>query len=108
MNPAIRRIIDHMKANLQRRLTLTDLARSAKLSRSRMSDLFKAETGLSPGKYLKTLRMQKAAELLETTSLTVEQIRAKVGMRDKSHFIRAFKKTYGKTPSKYRARRVLP
>jgi AraC-like DNA-binding protein len=63
---------------------------------------------MSPGQYLNTLRMEKTAELLETTSLTVKQIRAKVGMQDESQFVRVFKKTYGVTPSEYRARRTLP
>lgn len=62
---------------------------------------------MPPGQYVKTVRMRKAAELLETTSLTVKQIRAKIGMQDESRFVRAFKKTHGLTPSDYRARRTL-
>ena len=96
-----------MNSNLHRKLSLNDLARSARLSRSRMSYLFKTQTGVPPGLYLKTLRLKKACELLETTSMSVMEVGAMVGMQDKSHFLRAFKKAYGLTPSEYRARRTL-
>ena len=63
---------------------------------------------MSIGEYLKNLRMQKAGELLETTSLNVKEVAAAVGMRDQSHFVRAFKKSYGLTPSQYRDKTVSP
>ncbi len=107
MSPPIRTIVGYINSNLDRRLTLNDLARSARLSRSRMCYLFKEEIGMPPAQYVKTVRMQKAAELLETTSLTVKQIRAKIGMQDESRFVRAFKKMYGLAPSHYRTRRSL-
>lgn len=107
MSPTIRTIVVYINSNLDGRLTLNDLARSARLSRSRMCSLFKEEMGIPPGRYVKTVRMRKAAELLETTSLTVKQIRGRVGMQDKSHFVRAFKQAYGLAPSGYRARRTL-
>lgn len=107
MNSKIQRIIDHMNSNLQEKVTVIDFTRLAKLSRSRTYELFRAETGISPGQYVNSLRMQKAAELLETTSLTLKQIRAKVGMRDKSTFLRAFKQAHHLTPSEYRTRSRL-
>jgi transcriptional regulator GlxA family with amidase domain len=107
MNPKIQKIIDHMNSNLHRKLTLSGLAGSVKLSRSRMCYLFRTETGTSPGQYLKTLRIQTAAALLTSTSLTIGQIRAKVGIKDKSYFLQAFKAKYGLTPSAYRARSKL-
>src|ERR1700730_2547271 len=106
MSPRIQRIADHMNSNLHRKLSLNDLARSANLSRSRMSYLFKTQTGMSPGLYLKTLRLKKACELLETTSISIKEVRANVGMQDQSHFIREFKRVYGVTPSQYRAKQA--
>lgn len=103
MNPKIQKIINHMNSNLHRKLTLSGLAGSVKLSRSRMCSLFRTETGTSPVQYLKNLRIHTAAELLRITSLPVKQIRAKVGMTDKSYFVQAFKAKYGLTPSEYRA-----
>jgi two-component system response regulator YesN len=46
--------------------------------------------------------MQKAAELLGTSSLSVKEIAVSVGINDPSHFVRDFKKSHGLTPSQYR------
>ena len=46
--------------------------------------------------------MQRAKELLETTFLSVKEIRNNIGVNDHSHFIREFKKSYGMTPAQYR------
>jgi len=93
-----------MNSNLEHQLTLDGFSLLAKLSKSRMRDLFMAETSTSPGRDLKALRMKKARELLESTSLSVREIRVEVGMQDHSHFARGFKKMCGLTPSQYRAK----
>ena len=58
---------------------------------------------MSPIKYLKLLRMEKAKHLLETTFLSVKEITYRVGINDDSHFVRDFKKAYGTAPTQYRA-----
>lgn len=58
---------------------------------------------MSPIKYLKLLRMEKAKHLLETSFLSVKEITYRVGINDESHFVRDFKKTYGKAPTQYRS-----
>lgn len=103
MNPKVQAVLDFMKANFDRNLSITDLACSIQLSRSRLCYLFKTEVGMPPLQYLKSLRMHKACELLETSLLSVKEIRARVGYTDDSHFLRDFKKTKNLTPSKYRA-----
>lgn len=100
----VKKLVDYISSNLDRRLTLDDVAQAAKLSRSRVSYLFKAQTGMAPLQYLKLRRMGKARELLETTSLSIKQIRAIVAMEDRSHFEREFKKAYGVTPSQCRTK----
>lgn len=102
MSPKTQRIAHHLSANLNQRASLDDLAKLVKLSRSRLCYTFKAEMGISVGQYFKKLRMRKAGELLETTSLSVKEIAGRVGMTDQSHFVRDFKKTHGLTPSQYR------
>ncbi len=108
MNPKIRRIIDQMSTQLHRKQSLNDLARSSKLSRSRVCYLFKTQTGKSPGQYLKALRLETARGLLENTSLSVKEIRARVGMYDESHFVRDFTRVHGVTPSRYREQCTSP
>jgi transcriptional regulator GlxA family with amidase domain len=46
--------------------------------------------------------MERARSLLETTFLSLKQIMIEVGLRDKSHFVRDFKITYGLPPARFR------
>lgn len=80
------------------------MAASVNLSPSRFQHLFKLETGISPASYLKALRIEEARRLLETTFLTNQEIIARVGIRDESHFARDFKKAHALSPGQYRAR----
>jgi AraC family transcriptional regulator len=95
--------INLMKSDPARELSLREIASVADLSPSRLRYLFKNETGISPKGYLRILRMELAKELLKTTPLTVKQITIQVGVNDRSHFERGFKKAYGVTPVQYRA-----
>ena len=104
MDPRIQQALHRMEKDCDQKLSLSQLAHSYNLSSSRFSHLFKAQTGLSPYEYLKSLRMQRARELLESTWLTVNQITAKVGLMDQSHFVRDFKKSHGLSPTQYRVR----
>lgn len=57
---------------------------------------------MSPIHYLKSLRMERAKELLEKSFLSVKEIAHRVGLNDESHFVRDFKLIYGLTPMSYR------
>ncbi len=102
MDQRVQLIINQMKEKLHRKLPLRKLAEKAELSLSRLHHLFKDETGAAPAHYLHAMRMERAKELLETTSLSIEQITARVGLRDRSHFEREFKRECGLTPVQYR------
>ena len=91
-----------MDKNLKQTPTPGELASSVNLSASRLSHLFKTETGISLGKYLKRARMESARRLLESSFLSVKEVMACVGINDVSHFARCFKHTYGLTPTEYR------
>lgn len=91
-----------MTANLQQEVRPGKLAQRVNLSPSRLQHLFKAETGVSLTQHLKALRLERARELLETTFLSVKQIMTTAGLKNKSHFVKDFKKAYGMTPTQYR------
>jgi AraC family transcriptional regulator, arabinose operon regulatory protein len=97
-----------MEKNLKQSPTLSELASSVNLSASRLSHLFKTETGVSLGQYLRHARMESARHLLETSFLSVKQIMVCVGISDISHFARCFKDTYGVTPTEYRNHAAFP
>jgi transcriptional regulator GlxA family with amidase domain len=93
MNPKIGIVIDFMHANLHRKLSLAELAESASISVSHLGHLFRTETGVSPGQYLMTLKVQRAGELLKNSIVSVKRIMFEVGFNDKSNFVRSFRKS---------------
>ena len=102
MDPRIEALIALMKADLRRMLPISRMAQSVNLSPTRLSFLFKAETGSPPARYLREMRMQVAATLLVESFLSVKEIMARVGFSDESHFVRDFKRINGMTPMQYR------
>jgi transcriptional regulator GlxA family with amidase domain len=104
MDPRVIELIELMDGGFVQALSMDELAPRLGLSASRLSHMFKAETGTSPGHYLKIVRIHKAQELLETTRLSVKEIMVRVGVNDQSHFVRDFKKACGCTPARYRTR----
>lgn len=103
-NPRVRAVIEFMNSNLERRISLAELAKVANLSPSHLSHLFKTEIDLSPGEYLRRLRMEKARELLSASLLSVKQIMVIVGYANTSNFVRHFRRYFAYTPSEYRRR----
>ncbi len=104
MHTKIHQAVRLIKDACQEQMSVSRLARSVKLSRTHFSRRFKAETGLSPSQYIRSIRIKRARELLETSSLSVKEIAALVGAGDESHFLRAFKKVHGLSPTEYRRR----
>ena len=71
------------------------------ISTSRFSTIFKNITGETFMEVLTGIRMQKARELLENTSMKNYEIAEKVGFSDPHYFSAAFKKATGKSPTEY-------
>lgn len=102
MDRRVQIMIKLMKEDLSRELHVGEIAIYMNISPSRLRYLFKLGTGHSPTQYLKYLRMVQAKELVENTFLNVKQIMCEVGIRDESHFVRDFKRTFGMTITQYR------
>jgi AraC family transcriptional regulator of arabinose operon len=92
-----------MVEHLEDRVTLADIAAAVTLSPSRLSHLFKQETGQTPLGYLETVRMQRAAELLQRTSFSVKQIAGAVGFDSAFYFSLRFKAWTQLSPTAFRA-----
>lgn len=101
MEPHIHRLILYMTVNYQHALSMQQLAALVNLSASRMTHLFKRETGMPPRIFLKQLRMSRATQLLKTTCLSVKEVMSLSGFNDASHFTKDFAQRYGQTPSEY-------
>jgi AraC-like DNA-binding protein len=84
-------------------LDVATLARAAHLSRAHFSREFRRAFGEAPRQYLLTRRMERAAALLRNTDRTVADICVAVGLRSVGSFTTTFGRTYGLTPTAYRA-----
>jgi AraC-like DNA-binding protein len=84
-------------------LGVDDLARAAGLSRAHFSRAFRAAFGEPPHTYLLTRRMERAAALLRNTDHSVAEICLSVGLQSIGSFTTSFKRTYGVSPTAYRA-----
>ncbi len=102
MDARVRTIINLMHLSIPDRVSICAMSKRVNLSASRLRQLFKKETGRSPMRYLINLRMQKAKHLIRNTFLSIKGITFLCGIKDVSHFVRDFKKLYGRTPSEFR------
>src|SRR4029079_4849046 len=106
IDPRIAWAVEQMSSGLPQPIRVPDLARAVNLSPSRFTLLFRAETGVSPSRYLQHLRMNEARMLIQSTFLSVKEIMARVGFNDPSHFTRSFSRHHGVAPSRLRSERV--
>jgi transcriptional regulator GlxA family with amidase domain len=84
--------------------SVLELARLLNLSGSRLGHLFRNQVGVDLESYLRNARLQKAADLLRHTELSIKAIAALVGYRHASSFDRGFKKRFELEPADYRRR----
>jgi AraC family transcriptional regulator len=91
-----------MHSQLDRELSLKEIAAASYLSPFHFARLFKKLTGTSPHAYLATLRAKQAQLLLAETDLSITEISARVGYSSSSHFTQAFRQSTGSTPRAFR------
>ena len=84
-------------------LDVDDLADAAGLSRAHFSREFRRAFGESPHAYLLTRRLERAAALLRGTDRSVADICFAVGLRSVGSFTTSFTRTFGASPTAYRA-----
>lgn len=89
-----------------RRWTVTALAREAGVSDSLLDERFRAVLGLAPIRYLTGWRMHVADDLLRRTALGIGAVARRVGYESEEAFSRAFKRTHGVPPSRWRTTRT--
>lgn len=95
-------LIEYIKENLDRNLSLFELAAIVQMSPNYFVRLFKQSTGVTPYQYVLNCRIDKAKELLKNQKLTLAEISQTLGFYDQSRFTNTFRKRVGITPKKYR------
>jgi transcriptional regulator GlxA family with amidase domain len=98
----IQRAIDYANRNLQRALSVEDLAQAAGLSPRQFSRAFKEETGQSPAKAVENLRVEAARLLMEQGRHSMDVIADETGFGDRERMRRSFLRTLGQPPQTIR------
>lgn len=97
-----RQVHDYLVAHQSSHITLPELAARFHLSQSSLKICFKALYGVPVASYLRALRMDTAARLLQESDLPVAEIAHRVGYEDPSRFAAAFRRHTGRRPTELR------
>lgn len=98
----ITKTIEEMRDNLQKKLTVEQIALKHRMSASHFSSLFRKATNMAPIDYFIHLKMQKACQLLYFGTNHVKEIALELGYDNPYYFSRLFKKHIGTSPKEYR------
>ncbi len=102
LDPRIKFVTDLMHEHFSENLSNQEICEKIHMSQTNFIRLFKQELGISPQKYLKFVKMEKATYMLCYTCRKIEEIAEMTGFTDRYHFSRVFKHQRGKSPAAYR------
>jgi AraC-like DNA-binding protein len=99
----VRRVVEHIRANLDKELAVTELAEVGGFSRAHFSRLFAASEGLPPAAFVLQERMRRAARLLTSHSLLpIKEIANLCGFDEPNYFAKVFRRFFGTSPTEFR------
>jgi AraC-like DNA-binding protein len=96
----LRRVIAYVEQAIAGDLSIAALAAQLDLSSFHFARLFKNATGLSPHQYVLQRRVQRARQLLESSSLTVAEVALAAGFSSQSHLTDTYRRITGLTPAR--------
>ena len=100
-NDLLERVCQYLEANLEKRLTLSDICRDNLVGRSYLQKEFRDKTGGGAMEYFGRLKVRRAKELIREGQHNFTEIAALLGYNSIHYFSRHFKKVTGMTPSEY-------
>lgn len=101
-NDVVTAAIHFMRENIEKKLTLQEIAEHTGYSPSHFSVLFSKRTGYAPLAYFNLLKIQQACQLLDFTDMKINQVCFKIGIEDSYYFSRLFSKIMGMSPLAYK------
>jgi len=105
-NSRLRRVLDHIAANIDDDITLVDLAGIAGYSTFHFARKFTLAMGIPPHRYISRLRLENAMAELAAGKLPLVEIALNAQFSSQASFTRAFRRATGMTPKEYRRRRL--
>ena len=102
----IRRILDYVRLNISRPISIEELSDCACLTKSYLIRSFRRTMGITPIQYVLRQKIQHAQSLLLGTNDSVASIALAVGFPDASYFTRLFHRQLGFTPIEYRKKLI--
>lgn len=102
---SINRVLDYIQENLEEELSLEQLSEIACYSKYHFNRIFTDHMGESAYQYIKRLRLEKSAELLQGIHhLSITDIALRCGFENSSSFAKSFKNHFRKTPTEWRTK----
>jgi AraC family transcriptional regulator len=103
LNPArLRKVVELVHAEMERDLSLDQMADAAGLSITHFSEMFRQSTGQSPHQFVLHRRVERAKELLRAAEMRVLDVAVACGFKSQQHFARVFRSVCGASPTEYR------
>ncbi|HKE37076.1 MAG TPA: helix-turn-helix transcriptional regulator [Candidatus Baltobacteraceae bacterium] len=100
INPRyLRDVVAGLRANVSPERGIAEIARDVDVPPIRLVRTFRKAYGISLARFLRTLQMQRALELLRDPTRSISDVAAEAGFSDQSHMTRAFTQTYGLPPA---------
>jgi len=100
-NLMVKSAVEYMYRNVGKKLKVSDIADSVKMSESNFQAVFKKATGQSVMNYFNFLKVEQAKIMIRKETYTYSEIALALGFSSESYFSRHFKKIAGMTPSEY-------
>ena len=98
----VQNISTYINAHFTENLSMEDLSQRFQVSPYYLAKIFKAETGMTPSKYIAHRKIGEAQDLLAKSDIPINEIGARMGFYDNAYFTRTFRKYVGTTPSEFR------
>lgn len=98
----VQSLIEYLSENAHRKITSSELANRFYYHHDTLNRHFKSELGITIRDYQKQLKLNYIKQLLEETTLSLDQIAEHTQMTDRSHLIKSFTKSIGMTPGEFR------
>ena len=98
----LRQIIAYINEQLDRSISLAELADVIQMSPHYFASLFKQSTGITPHQYVTKCRLERAKQLLARDELSIVEVCHQLGYQNQSHFTKVFRKHLGITPKAYK------